>query len=171
MPPLAYLAAKAIMAMIFSAILVVSLFVIGTAFGGVHLSLGRFLGLAMAMIVGTIPFCALGLMIGCYSAPNSAPAVVNVLFLPLAFCSGLWLPIQLLPKVLQRIAPFLPPYHLGHWLYNRVGFAGAGHPIQHVAALAALYRGISFACWRRFQSAMMWPQCLKMDDSCPATGR
>jgi ABC-2 type transport system permease protein len=136
MPPLAYLAAKMAMAMIFSSILVVALFAVGTVFGGVHLSLGRFLGLAGTMIAGTIPFCALGLVIGCYSAPNSAPAVVNILFLPLAFCSGLWLPIQILPKFLQHVAPFLPPYHLGQLALQQVGFAGAGHPLQHVAALA-----------------------------------
>ena len=137
MPPLAYLAAKTAMAMIFSAILVIALFIAGTAFGGVHLSAGRFLALAGTMIGGTIPFCALGLVIGCYSAPNSAPAVVNILFLPLSFCSGLWLPIQILPKALQHVAPFLPPYHLGQLALQQVGFQGAGHPLQHVAALAA----------------------------------
>lgn len=137
MPPLAYLVAKMAMAMIFSAILVVALFAAGTAFGGVHLSVGRFLGLAGTLIAGTIPFCALGLAIGCYSAPNSAPAVVNILFLPLAFCSGLWLPIQVLPKFLQHLAPFLPPYHLGQLALQQVGFDAAGHPLQHVAALAA----------------------------------
>jgi ABC-2 type transport system permease protein len=136
MPPLAYLTAKMAMAMIFSAILVAALFAVGTMFGGVHLSAGRLLGLAGTMIAGTIPFCALGLLIGCYSAPNSAPAVVNILFLPLAFCSGLWLPIQILPKFLQYVAPFLPPYHLGQLALQQVGFAGAGHPLQHVAALA-----------------------------------
>jgi ABC-2 type transport system permease protein len=136
MPPLAYLTAKMAMAMIFSAILVAALFAVGTMFGGVHLSAGRLLGLAGTMIAGTIPFCALGLLIGCYSVPNSAPAVVNILFLPLAFCSGLWLPIQILPKFLQHVAPFLPPYHLGQLALQQVGFAGAGHPLQHVAALA-----------------------------------
>ena len=137
MPPLAYLVAKVAMSMIFSAILVTALFVAGIAFGGVHLSIARFLGLAGTMIAGTIPFCALGLLIGCYSAPNSAPAVVNILFLPLAFCSGLWLPIQMLPKFLQHLAPFLPPYHLGQLALQQVGFNGAGHTLQHVAALAA----------------------------------
>lgn len=137
MPPLAYLVAKTAMAMIFSSILVVALFAAGTAFGGVHLSAGRFLGLAGTMIAGTIPFCALGLAIGCYSAPNSAPAVVNILFLPLSFCSGLWLPIQVLPKFLQHVAPFLPPYHLGQLALQQVGFQGASHPLQHMAALAA----------------------------------
>ena len=137
MPPLAYLAAKMAMAMIFSAILVFTLFVAGTAFGGVHLSVGRFLALAGPLIAGTVPFCALGLAIGCYSAPNAAPAVVNVLFLPLSFCSGLWLPIQILPKVLQHAAPFLPPYHLGQLALQQVGFQAAGSPWGHVAALAA----------------------------------
>ncbi len=151
MPPLAYLAAKAVMAMIFSAILVVSLFVVGVAFGGVHLSIGRFLGLAGTVIIGTIPFCALGLAIGCYSAPNAAPAVVNILFLPLSFCSGLWLPIQLLPKFLQHVALFLPPYHLGQLALQQVGFAGAGHTLQHVAALAAFTAAFLLLAQRGFK--------------------
>lgn len=137
MPPLAYLAAKTAMAMTFSAILLLLLFVLGVMFGGVHLSAARFFSLIGTMIAGTIPFCALGLAIGCYSAPNSAPAVVNILFLPLAFCSGLWLPVQMLPKVLQHIAPFLPPYHLGQLALQMVGFNAAGHWTQHVFALAA----------------------------------
>lgn len=150
MPPLAYLVAKMAMAMIFSAILVAALFAAGVAFGGVHLSLGRFLGLAGTMIAGTIPFCALGLAIGCYSTPNSAPAVVNILFLPLAFCSGLWLPIQLLPKFLQHLAPFLPPYHLGQLALRQVGFQ-AGHPLQHVAALAAFTAAFLLLAQRGFK--------------------
>jgi ABC-2 type transport system permease protein len=137
MPPLAYLAAKTAMAMTFSAILLLLLFALGVMFGGVHLSAARFLSLTGTMIAGTIPFCALGLAIGCYSAPNSAPAVVNILFLPLAFCSGLWLPVQMLPKFLQHIAPFLPPYHLGQLALQAVGFNASGHWTQHVLALAA----------------------------------
>jgi ABC-2 type transport system permease protein len=89
------------------------------------------------MIAGTLPFCAMGLAIGYYSTPNSAPAVVNILFLPLAFCSGLWLPVQMLPKFLQHIAPFLPPYHLGQLALQAVGFNAAGNWTQHVLALAA----------------------------------
>lgn len=137
MPPLAYLVAKTAMAMAFSAILLLLMFALGVMFGGVHLSPAKFFGLVGTMIAGTIPFCALGLAIGCYSSPNSAPAVVNILFLPLAFCSGLWLPIQMLPKFLQHIAPFLPPYHLGQLALQVVGFEAAGHWTQHALALAA----------------------------------
>jgi ABC-2 type transport system permease protein len=137
MPPLAYLFAKAMMSAIFSAILVAALFVLGTAFGGVHLSIAKFLVLAGTMVLGSLPFCALGLAIGCYAAPNSAPAIVNVLFLPMSFCSGLWLPLPLLPKFMQSLAPFLPPYHLAQIALRQVGFPATGTLLQHVAALAA----------------------------------
>jgi ABC-2 type transport system permease protein len=137
MPPLAYLAAKAAMSTVFSAILVIGLYVLGTAFGGVHLPLIKFLALAGTVIAGSIVFCAMGLVIGCYSAPNTAPAVVNVLFLPMSFCSGLWLPLPLLPKVLQHAAQFMPPYHLAQLALRQVGFAAAGAAWQHIAALVA----------------------------------
>ncbi|HEY5028550.1 MAG TPA: ABC transporter permease [Candidatus Angelobacter sp.] len=137
MPPLAYLVAKTVMSIIFSAVIVTSLFVLGTLFGGVHLSIFAFLKLMGIMIAGAIPFCALGLVIGCYAAPNAAPAVVNILFLPMSFCSGLWLPLQLLPKFLQHVAPFLPPYHLGQLALKQVGFGGPGSAAPHVAVLAA----------------------------------
>jgi ABC-2 type transport system permease protein len=137
MPPLAYLVAKTVMSGVFSAIIVTSLFILGTLFGGVHLSVFEFLRLVGIMIAGSIPFCALGLVIGCYSAPNAAPAVVNVLFLPMSFCSGLWLPLQFLPKFLQHAAPFLPPYHLGQLALKQVGFGSPGSALPHVAALVA----------------------------------
>ncbi len=136
MPPLAYLVGKTFMSIIFSAIIVTSLLILGTLFGGVHISIIAFLKLLGTMIVGAIPFCALGLAIGCYAAPNAAPAVVNVLFLPMSFCSGLWLPLQLLPKFLQHAAPYLPAYHLGQLGLKQVGFGEAGGSLPHVAALA-----------------------------------
>ncbi|MGC2694156.1 MAG: ABC transporter permease [Candidatus Angelobacter sp.] len=151
MPPLAYLAAKAFMSMMFAAIVVTSLFVLGTAFGGVHLSFMKFIQLAAIMIAGTIPFCALGLAIGCYVAPNSAPAIVNILFLPMAFCSGLWLPLPLLPKVLQNAAPFLPPYHLAQLALQQVGFGGSGRAWPHVAALTAFTLVFLLLARRGFQ--------------------
>ncbi|HKD80625.1 MAG TPA: ABC transporter permease [Candidatus Angelobacter sp.] len=137
MPPLAYLAAKAAMSTIFSAILMTGLYALATGFGGVHLSPARFLGLAGTLIAGSVVFCAMGLVIGCYSAPNAAPGVVNVVFLPMSFCSGLWLPMPILPKLLQHAAPFLPPYHLAQLALQQIGFEGTGPAWQHVAALAA----------------------------------
>lgn len=60
--------------------------------------------------------------------PNSA-AVVNLVYLPLAFASRLWLPVGQLPGVMQGLVPFLPPYHyaqlaLGTMEAGRGGAAG-----------------------------------------------
>lgn len=137
MPPMAYLFAKAFMAMVFSLILVVALYALGTAFGGVRLPLIGALQLAGVLIAGSIPFCALGLALGCLAPANSAPAIVNAIFLPMSFCSGLWIPLPLLPKVLQQAAPFLPPYHFAQLALRCTGAQSIGGAARHVFALAA----------------------------------
>ncbi|HLJ87499.1 MAG TPA: ABC transporter permease [Candidatus Angelobacter sp.] len=136
MPPMAYLLAKTAMSMVFSSVVVIALFVLGRLFGGVHLPIAKFFELLLLLVAGSAPFCAMGLLIGCYAPPNSAPAVVNMLFLPMSFCSGLWLPLPLLPAFFQHLAPFLPPYHLGQLALAVVGFGDAGKALSHVEALA-----------------------------------
>ena len=54
----------------------------------------------------------MGLAIGSFAGPNSAPATVNMIYLPMAFCAGLWIPFEFLPGALKQVAPFLPAYHL-----------------------------------------------------------
>jgi ABC-2 type transport system permease protein len=137
MPPLAYFAAKAIMSLLFSVILVLGLFTLGFTVGGVRLPLSAWVELAAVLVAGSIPFCALGLAIAYFAGPSSAPAVVNLLYLPMAFCSGLWVPLPFLPKLLQHVAPFLPPYHLAQLALGVVAAAPLDRiVIQHWAALA-----------------------------------
>lgn len=137
MPPLAYLFAKAVMAMIFSLILVLALYGLGTAFGGVRLPVAAAFRLAGVLVAGSLPFCAIGLAIGSIAPANSAPAIVNAIFLPMSFCSGLWIPLPVMPKVLQAAAPFLPPYHLAQMALRCAGAQSSGSTEQHVAVLAA----------------------------------
>jgi ABC-2 type transport system permease protein len=137
MPPLAYLTAKTLMSMAFSGIVVVAMLALGIAFGGVHLAPLQAIEVIIVLILGAIPFGALGLAIGCWCAPNAAPAVVNLVFLPLSFCSGLWIPAELLPKVLQKAAVFMPPYHLGKLALRSAGASSTGSALQHTLALAA----------------------------------
>ena len=138
MPPLAYFAAKTIMSMLFSMVLVLALFILGYTVGGVRLPFTTWADLGAILILGAIPFCILGLVIGYFAGPSSAPAIVNLLYLPLAFCSGLWIPLPVLPKLLQHVAPYLPPYHLAQLALGVI----AGQPfgreaLQHLGALAA----------------------------------
>ncbi len=121
MPPLAYFTAKIFMALTFSLIVVLGLFTLGALFGDVAMPTSTWISLAAILVAGALPFCAFGLALGYFCGPNSAPAVVNLLYLPMAFLSGLWIPVQVLPGILQKLAPALPPYHYSQLALAQVG--------------------------------------------------
>ncbi|MEO8742800.1 MAG: ABC transporter permease, partial [Lysobacteraceae bacterium] len=112
MPPGAYLLSKMAMAMLFAVIIYVILAVMAYAMGGVRLQPQQWLLLGVIAACGVLPFCALGLMIGARANANAAPAFVNLIYLPMAFLSGLWMPLSMLPHMLTQIAPLWPAYHL-----------------------------------------------------------
>jgi ABC-2 type transport system permease protein len=134
MPPFAYFAAKVATCMAFSTVIVVLLMLLGVVFGGVHFHGGEALRLLGTLVVGSICFCAMGLAIGALAGPNSAPAIINLIYLPMSFASGLWMPIEILPKFFQHLAPFLPAYHLGQLALGVLG-AGRGAGTVHWEAL------------------------------------
>lgn len=128
MPPMAYFTAKIFVALVFSVVIVTLLSVLGAVFGDVTLSAGQWIALGAILAAGALPFCAAGLALGLVSGPNSAPAIVNLVYLPTAFASGLWIPVQALPGFFQTMAPWLPPYHLGQLAYGVFGQDAAGAP-------------------------------------------
>src|SRR5271165_209426 len=142
MPPFAYFSAKVGLGMIFSAIVVSLLLLLGSAFGGVHLPLSDAAKLLAILVAGSLPFCAMGLAIGYFVGPNSAVATINLIYLPLSFCSGLWVPIMFLPKLLQQVAHFLPPYHLAQLALGVVGAGQHESSLSHGEALI----GFSLIC-------------------------
>jgi ABC-2 type transport system permease protein len=121
MPPFAYFSAKIILSMIFSAIVVSLLLMLGFSFGGVRMPLTEMAKLIGTLVAGSLPFSAMGLAIGYFAGPNSAPAAINLIYLPMSFCSGLWVPYMFLPKFVRQIALALPPYHLSQLALGTVG--------------------------------------------------
>src|SRR5277367_3009224 len=87
MPAPAYFVGRVAMCMLFSFIVFLTLFTLGVTFGGVRLAPSQAIGLIATLVCGSIPFCAFGLVIGYFAKPNSAPAIVNMLYLPLSFLS------------------------------------------------------------------------------------
>jgi ABC-2 type transport system permease protein len=148
MPPLAYFVAKVAMSTTFAGLIVAALFALGATIGGVHMPPEQWVGLAGVLVVGALPFCAMGLAFGYLVGPNSGPAVLNLVYLPMAFASGLWIPLSQLPDVVQTIAPFLPPYHLAQLALGTIGAADGGSPLLHLGALAAFTVGfLAVAGW------------------------
>jgi len=135
MPPAAYLLAKVLTSVLFSTVVIAVLCTMGVTLAGVHLESGQWLAMAAIQIAGAIPFCAAGLAIGLWSGPNSAPAIVNLLYLPMSFASGLWIPYEMLPPVVRAVSPFLPPFHLAQLALGAIGAGTGGSVVVHVVAL------------------------------------
>jgi ABC-2 type transport system permease protein len=144
MPPFAHLAGKLVMSVLFGSLIVTGLFALGATLGGVRLAPWQWPALAAVCVAGAIPFGAFGLAIGYLAGPNSAVPIVNLLYLPLAFASGMWIPISGLPETMQRLAPWLPPYHYSQLALGVVGHDRGGSPAASVAALAA-FAAVSLA--------------------------
>jgi ABC-2 type transport system permease protein len=137
MPPFAYFAAKVITSMIFSTIIVLALFTLGIGLGGVRMPAANFVRLLGTLAAGSLPFSAMGLALGYFTGPNSAPATINLIYLPMSFCSGLWVPFMFLPKVVRQIALALPPYHLSQLALGVVGAGNHESAATHWEVLAA----------------------------------
>jgi ABC-2 type transport system permease protein len=137
MPPFAYFVAKVTTSLIFSTIVVLALFGLGVAFGGVRMPVWQFAQLLGTLVAGSLPFSAMGLAIGYFAGPNSAPPTINLIYLPMSFCSGLWVPFMFLPKVVKQIAQVLPPYHLSQLALGVVGAGSHESNVAHWEVLAA----------------------------------
>ncbi|MBF6025125.1 ABC transporter permease [Lysobacter niastensis] len=138
MPPGAYLLAKMAMAMLFSAIISTLLAVLAFTLAGVELQPWQWATLLVVDVAGALPFCAMGLYIGSLVGGNGAPAVVNIVYLPMTFLSGLWMPLKMLPPVFAKIAVVWPAWHLGQLALKVVGH-DAGRPVvMHLAVLAGI---------------------------------
>jgi ABC-2 type transport system permease protein len=137
MPPFAYFTAKVVTSMIFSTIIVLALFTLGFTMGGVRMPFGEFAKLLGTLAAGSLPFSAMGLAVGYFTGPNSAPSTINLIYLPMSFCSGLWVPFMFLPKVVRQIALALPPYHLSQLALGVVGAGRQESTATHWEVLAA----------------------------------
>ena len=115
MPLAALFTAKVVMALLFSLIVVLGLFAFGFTVGEVRLPLTSWLSLLGILLIGVLPFCAAGLAIGYLVGPNAAPAVVNLIYLPMGFASGLWIPIEQLPRFCRLPRPTCRPTTSHNW--------------------------------------------------------
>jgi ABC-2 type transport system permease protein len=87
------------------------------------------------LVLGAVPFCALGLFIGAYSSGNAAPAFANLVYLPGMWLSGLFFP---LPKFLQPWAAIWPAFHLDQAAVGAAGLPTLGSPLTSSALLVGM---------------------------------
>ena len=149
MPPGALLFAKMAMAMIFASIISLMLATIAATLAGVTLAPWQWVMLFIVNVLGVLPFAAIGLWIGTMVSGQAAPAIVNLIYLPMSFLSGLWMPLSILPDFVGQLAVAWPSYHLGQ-IALAVVDRDTGHGLfGHLAVLAAITLGCFLLARRR----------------------
>lgn len=137
MPGGALLVARMAMSMAFAALAMATLLVAALVAGQVTLSTGQLLIMTGVMVVGALPFCAIGLFLGAHTSGAAAPAFANLIFLPMLWMSALFFP---LPTFLEPWAVIWPAFHLNQ---VALGLAGVrefsfGSPQLSAAVLVGL---------------------------------
>ena len=135
MPSGSYLLARMVMAMIFVGIVSLLMTTMALTLAHVPLTAGQCVAAFFVNVFGVLPFCAIGLFVGSLVSGQAAPAIVNLIYIPMSFLSGLWIPMQVLPKAVQAMAPLWPAHHLVQLSLNSVGASSMGEPVTHVLAL------------------------------------
>ena len=148
MPPGAYLLGKMVMAMLAAAIVMLLLLALGIGLAHVQLGVPQALVFILTGMLGVLPFCALGMLVGTLVKGQGAPGVINLIYLPMSFLSGLWIPLSALPQALQRIAPVWPSAHLQQLALGSLGL-GQSPAWPHLLVLLAYGVGFFLLAARR----------------------
>jgi ABC-2 type transport system permease protein len=131
-----YFTAKIVTSLIIGALAVVALSVFARIAGDVSFSLIEWLELLGAALVSMVPFIAIGLFVGYAVGSQTAPAIANLIVLPLAFLSGIFQPYDDLPDFARKIAPYSPAYHASRLTLRVAGVSDDRSIAVHVAWLA-----------------------------------
>lgn len=113
-----YLLSKMIMATLFAAIVMATLVGAALMVGHPKLTVGQYLGVALLDMLGSLPFCAVGLFIGTRASSKSAPAFANLAYLPFMHLGGLFYP---LPRSVQPLEFISPAFYLDKLALRLVG--------------------------------------------------
>lgn len=148
MPRGLYLAAKLAMSMLFAAIVALLLMTLAASLARVVLTLGEWCVLFVLAVVGVLPFCAIGLLVGASVRASAAPAVLNLIYLPMSFLSGLWVPLAFLPHALATLAPLWPSWHLAQIALAALGMGDTAGTAGHLLVLAGVAVGFAAAARR-----------------------
>ncbi|HLI68722.1 MAG TPA: ABC transporter permease [Ktedonobacteraceae bacterium] len=144
LPASIYLLAKALSALLSALVMLLILSGFAIVVGGVQLSVTTWVSLIAALVLGVLPFIALGFAIGQMINPTGATPIVNLSFFILAFASGIFVPLSQLPDVVQNLAPYSPFYRLAQLAWNAIGVQTASGSIGEAIWLLALYAAIFF---------------------------
>jgi ABC-2 type transport system permease protein len=145
-PAGSYLLAKLLMTMLFAFVVMATMIPAALLLGHLPLTFAQCASVTAMNIVGSLPFCAIGLFIGTRVSGKAAVAFVNLIYVPMMHVSGLFYP---LPKFLRTISPVWPTYHLQQLVFGALGAPHYGRTGVHIAVLIGVTLVLTLLSMRR----------------------
>jgi ABC-2 type transport system permease protein len=150
-PPASWVVAKIASGLLLAVLAYVPILILALGANKLALGAGQVAALSGALLVGTIPFCALGLMIGSLVSGTAAPAYANLIYLPGCYLSGMFFPM---PKSMDWQAPIWPQYHVKQFAMHLAGITqDQSEPLSIAIAVmlgfTVLFAGVTI--WRLAQ--------------------
>lgn len=137
-PALSYLSAKIFATLLYALAALVLVYIVAGFVAGVELKRITWATLLAVHLLAGIPFVFIGLMLGFMFSTNGAVAIANIVLLSLSALGGLWIPIFVMPEFLQKIATYLPSYHLGEIAISVVREDAPVIPHDHVFVISIM---------------------------------
>ncbi len=137
--------AQIISAMIFS-LLAVGLVLLASIFlAKTQLNSEMVIRLLIICAIVAIPASLMGVALGYFSNSRAAPALANLIFLPLAFLGGLWIPPIGLPKIVDEISIWTPTRQMAELGWSAInGQMADNRTLMMFAGYTILFALIAF---------------------------
>lgn len=147
LPPAVYVVTKLVVSFVTTVPALGLVLLAAVAFDRVSVPAGTLVAVAVALVVGSVPFAVLGILIGYLFDADSVHGAMIVTYFAMAILGGLFAPVQSFPSMLVTIAQALPSYHLANLGWQLLG--GHAPAITDVAVLAAYaVTGGALVAWR-----------------------
>ena len=115
-----YFAAQMIGQSVIHLISITIIFIAGAIINGVSLTAFEWIASGLWILLGSLPFLAIGTLIGMIKKVETAAGISNVIYMVLAVAGGLWMPLEIMPKMMQTIGKWLPSYNFGNGAWEIV---------------------------------------------------
>lgn len=135
LPNYAYVVGKCLSQLCVGFLSIGVLFIAGGLAEGVTQSFLGWVTTLLWLTIGSLPFVALGTLIGIVFATEATYLVCNILNMALGILGGLWWPVNGMPSIMQHIAHAMPTYRFAHVTWQMVG--GQSVPLQDILVLLA----------------------------------
>lgn len=130
-----YYAAKMVGQTMVHVLSIVVIFLAGAVANQVSLSAWEWLFSGGWILLASMPFLAIGALIGTMRRVDTSVGVSNVIYMLLAITGGMWMPMDILPTIIRNIGLWLPAYNFGNGAWEII--RGGTPELRNILILAA----------------------------------